>query len=145
MTWSLTSSLETSTHSNDLITRSLKTSCRLNDSVSHSLKTTGHIIASLQKTWSITFLSNDMDQTSNAIVQHQFNNWGWPFLRYKGLVYLPCWVITKNTWLNHCIHHFSLEIKKKRNNEVNFKSIAKYVMFFFLKYANVLQISTEES
>ena len=132
--------LETSTHSNNLITRSLKTSRRLHDSVSHSMKTTGCIIASLRKTWTIIFLSNDMDQMSNAIVQHQFN-WCWPFLGHKGLVYLPCWVITKNTWLNHGIHHFSLEIKKKCNNEVNLKSIVKYVAFFFLKYTHVLQIS----
>ena len=68
-------------------------------------------------------------------------NWCRPFLAHKGLVYLPSWVITKNTWLNHGIHHFSLEIKKKRNNEVNFKSIAKYVTFFFLKYTDVLQTS----
>ena len=101
--------LETSNHSNDLITRSLKSSRCLNDLVSHSLKTTGRIIASLRKTWTIIFLSNDMDQTSNAIVQHQFN-WCWPFLAHKGLVYLPSRVITKNAWLNHCIHHFSLEI-----------------------------------
>ena len=107
----VTCSLETSTHSDDLITRSLKTSHRLNDLVSHSLKTTGHIIAPLRKTWAITLLSNDMDQKSNAIVQHQFN-WRCPFLGHKWLVYLPSWVITKNTWLNHGIHHFSLEIKK---------------------------------
>ena len=83
----VTCSLETSTHSNNLITRSLKTSRRLHDSVSHSMKTTGCIIASLRKTWTIIFLSNDMDQMSNAIVQHQFN-WCWPFLAHKGLLTL---------------------------------------------------------
>ena len=32
------------------------------------------------------------------------------------------------------------KLKKKHNNEVNFKSIAKDVTFVFLKYTNVLQI-----